>query len=277
MALSDIERDQPLGDVLPATALAADDTADIAPANDETGHEMTLIEHLTELRKRLTVCIFAVAAASVVAFVFWQRILQFLLLPLPAQSNHILQGKQLLVTSVGGGFTIALMLAVGVGVTVATPVWLYQIWAFIAPGLTRREKKYAGPFTMIGVVLFVLGLAVGFLTLRYPMEFLLSFGAGQNGQFLYLIQANDYFSFVLIFLLAFGLAFELPLVISFMAMIGIVNSRYLAKNRAYILVGLWILSCFVTPGADPYSPVILSVAFTFLYFVTEILIRVMGK
>lgn len=270
MAMTEIDGDPPVSNL---------DEEIAAPDSDagEQDREMTLVEHLTELRQRLFICLTAIVVAAIVAFIFWEQILRFLLLPLPEQSNQILNGHQLLVTSPGGGFTIALLLSFAVGLVVATPVWLYQLWAFISPAMTRRERKYATPFTVIGVVLFLLGLAVGFITLRYPMEFLLSFGSGKTGTFVYLIQANEYFSFITFFLLAFGAAFELPLVITFMALIGLVSSAYLRKNRPYILFGLWVVSCFITPGADPYSPVILGVSFTVLYFFTEILIRIMGK
>ena len=126
----------------------------------------------------------------------------------------------------------------------------------------------------MGVALFLAGLTVGFLTLRYPIDWLLSFGAQYFAE---LITADNYFIFVSYFLLAFGLAFELPLVLTFLAVMGVVSSQQLRKNRAAILVGLWIASCFITPGADPYSPLILGVAFTVLYFLSEGLIRALAS
>jgi sec-independent protein translocase protein TatC len=126
----------------------------------------------------------------------------------------------------------------------------------------------------MGIGLFIAGLGVGFVTLRYPINWLLSF---DDGHFVQLITADNYFTFVAYFLLAFGIAFELPLVLTFLAVVGVVSSERLKAQRAHILVGLWIASCFVTPGADPYSPLIVGVAFTVLYFVSEALIRLIGK
>ena len=245
---------------------------------EPTGGEMSLVEHLEELRTRLFISAVAVVITSIVAFIFWQPILTFLTSPLPAASNVLTNPKthqpMLAVTGVGEGFSTVLKISVGVGIALATPIWLYQLWGFIAPALTRREKKYALPFTFIGSSLFIVGLSVGFIVLRFPINWLISFG---QSHFQEIITADNYFSFVMFFLLAFGLTFELPLVLTFLAMVGVVSSSWLAQRRAYILVGLWIASCFITPGADPYSPVILGVSFTVLYFLSEILIRAMGK
>jgi sec-independent protein translocase protein TatC len=130
------------------------------------------------------------------------------------------------------------------------------------------------PVTSVGIALFAAGLGVGFVTLRYPINWLLSF---DDGHFVQVITADNYFTFVAYFLLAFGIAFELPLVLTFLAVVGVVSSGSLKAHRAHILVGLWIASCFVTPGADPYSPLIVGVSFTVLYFVTETMIRLIGK
>ncbi len=238
---------------------------------------MTLIEHLEELRSRVFICAIAVAVTTTAAFIFNQQILNLLLQPLPAAADALTRGgsqTKLVITDIGGAFTVTLKVSLAVGLAVAAPVWLYELWAFIAPGLTRREKKYAGPFTLIGVILFVVGMAVGFVTLRFPINWLVSF---DQSNYLQLVTANSYFTFVAYFLLAFGICFELPLVMTFLSFVGVISSRKLAKNRAYVLVGLWILSTIITPGADPYSPVIVGVSLTVLYFLSEIFIRVIGK
>lgn len=242
---------------------------------DGAGAAMTLIEHLEELRHRLIISLLAVAACSVVGFVFWDPILHFLLLPLPAAANRLSPGAQMLVaTGIGEPFMIALKLAVAVGLAVASPVVMYQLWSFVAPALTRKERKYALPFTLLGAVLFAVGLVVGFVVLRYPVDWLVTFG---NDRFTMLIDANNYFTFVAYFLLAFAIVFELPLVVTFLGVVGIVNSRLLRSKRLYILFGLWVLSCFITPGADPYSPIIIAASFTILFEISVILLRVIGK
>jgi sec-independent protein translocase protein TatC len=246
------------------------------PEDGAEGATMTLVEHLEELRGRLIRCLIAVAVGSVVGFIFWDKILSFLARPLPnvlkeLQHNN---GQKFVVTGLGEGFMLALEIAIAIGIVLAVPVLLYQTWAFIAPALTRRERKYALPFTLIGVVLFVLGLSLGYVVLTYPVSFLINFG---SDQLVYLPDAKAYLGFVAYFLLAFGVVFELPLVLTFMSVVGIVNSTLLRQKRMYILFGLWFLSCFITPGADPYSPVIIAASFTVLFELTIIMMRIIGK
>jgi sec-independent protein translocase protein TatC len=255
---------------------ASFDDRDGATAGDEeyAGATMTLVEHLEELRRRLFVSAIAVVVGAVVGFIFWDRILAFLLSPLPKLAKGIYSNGQLIVHDPGEPFMIALKLAVAVGFALALPVTLYQTWGFIAPALTRKEKKYALPFTLLGVCLFAAGIAVGFVVLRWPLAWLIEFG---GTRFVLLLDADAYFTFVAYFLLAFGIVFELPLVLTFMSVVGIVNSTVLRQKRMYILFGLWFLSCFITPGADPYSPVIIGGALTILFELSILLMRAIGK
>lgn len=267
MATTDVDREQrsdedpfrPLMDVFNRE----DETG------DETGGQMTLVEHLEELRTRLFWSALALVFTSIIAFIFHDPILNFLKLPMAGVYN------KLVVIGIGEAFGVVFKISIGVGLALATPVWLYQLWSFIAPALTRKERKYALPFTLIGVVLFMMGLALGFVTLRFPVSWLIGFG--KDSGFNELISADSYFSFVTFFMLAFGAVFELPLVLTFLSVVGVLSSKMLQQNRAYALTGLWIVSCLITPGADPYSPIILGVALTFLYFISEILIRAIGK
>jgi sec-independent protein translocase protein TatC len=270
MAASDIADAQ-------ARADAAGDTGDGPELGEELlAGTMTLVEHLEELRGRLIKCLIAVAVGSVVGFIFWDKVLTFLARPLPNVLEVVQhdQGQKFVVTGLGEGFMLALKISIAIGIVIAVPVLLYQTWAYISPALTRKERKYALPFTLLGVTLFVLGIALGYVILTYPVSFLINFG---SNQLVYLPDANAYLSFVAYFLLAFGLVFELPLVLTFMSVVGLVSSKLLREKRLYILFGLWFLSCFITPGADPYSPVIIAVAFTVLFEFTIILMRIIGK
>jgi sec-independent protein translocase protein TatC len=238
---------------------------------------MTLVAHLQELRQRLLVCVGAVFTSAAVSFVFRDAILGFLLRPLPIEANALVAADgthRIAVTAIGEGFSVLLKLSLAAGIAVATPIWVHQLWSFTWPALTGRERKYAVPATFVGIALFCAGLVIGFVTLRYPINWLLSF---DDGHFIQVITADNYFTFVAYFLLAFGLTFELPVVLTFLAIIGVVSSKGLKAHRAHTLVGLWIASCFVTPGADPYSPLIVGVALTVLYFISETLIRLIGK
>ncbi len=249
------------------------------PNQDEdegSGAVMTLVEHLEELRRRLIVALIAIAVCTAVAFIFWDPIVGFLLTPMPTVSSSpdILRGGKLVINDPVGSFMVALKVSIAVGIAIASPVVLYQLWGFLAPGLTRKERKYAAPFTFLGVALFAIGLAVGFITLRYPIDWLLTFG---SDRFVPLITADAYFTFVTYFLLAFGIVFELPLVITFLGIVGVINSRMLRQKRLYILFGLWFISCFITPGADPISPVIVGVAFTALFELSVLLLRAIKR
>lgn len=251
------------------------DVAEGAEDEDAEAGTMTLVEHLEELRGRLFKSLIAIVVASIIGFVFWNQILHFLLTPLPKIASQLTGQDHILVQhDVLEAFGIALKLAVAAGIALSSPIVMYQVWAFIAPGLTRREKKHAVPFMFLGGALFLVGLVVGFITLRYPIAWLLGFGT-QN--FTLLLDANSYFTFVAYFLLAFGIVFELPLVLTFLSLAGIVNSRVLRQKRIYILFGLWVLSCFITPGADPFSPIIIGVSLTVLFELSVLLMRILGK
>ncbi len=241
------------------------------------GAQMSLVAHLDELRRRTFVCVAAVSLGTVVGFLFRDAILELLLRPLPIEANTLIARdgtRRIAVTAIGEGFSVLLKLAIAAGIALATPIWVHHLWSFTSPALKPHERKYAVPATLVGIALFLAGLVVGFVTLRYPINWLLSF---DDGHFVQVITADNYFTFVAYFLLAFGLTFELPLVLTFLALVGVVSSGSLRAHRAHILVGLWIASCFVTPGADPYSPVIVGAAFTVLYFISETLIRLIGK
>jgi sec-independent protein translocase protein TatC len=255
----------------PDATSAPDDATD---EDEYQGATMTLVEHLEELRRRILISLAAIAVGAIVGFIIWERLLGILLWPMPKMAHNLIQNGKLLATAPGEPFVVSLKIATAFGFVAALPILLYEVWAFIAPALTRREKKYALRFTLLGVGLFAIGIVVGFFVMRYPLEFLFNYG---GDKFVLLPDADNYFSFVTFFLLAFGLVFELPLVLTFMAVVGLVSSQFLRAKRMYILFGLWLLSCFVTPGADPYSPIIIGISFTILFELSILLIRAIGR
>lgn len=245
---------------------------------DEEDEEatMSLVEHLEELRWRILKSLIAVVIGSIIGFIFREAILGFLELPLPVQAVQVAHGaaQKLVMTDLAGSFTVFLKISVAVGILIAIPVLLYQIWAFIAPGLYSREKKNAVPFICLGVVLFVAGIGLGFAVLQFPVRWLIDFG---SSNFLELISADSYFTFVAFFLLAFGVVFEIPLVLTFMAQIGLITSDTLKKRRAASHVGMWVAATFLTPGADIFSPIILGVAMSCLFELTIIFIKLFAS
>ncbi len=179
-----------------------------------------------------------------------------------------------MVTGIMEGFTVFLLISIAAGFILALPVVLYQIWAFISPGLLEKEKKYAVPFIIIGVVLFAAGVALGYVVLQYPVQWLVTFAAGS---FTELITAGSYFQFVAFFVLAFGIVFEIPLVLTFMAQVDLIGSQTLIRKRAASHVGMWIAATFLTPGADIYSPIFLGVAMSCLFELTIIFMKITKK
>lgn len=268
MATSDIKQQQ----------TSSFDGYDEEPEHDGEAFDpsaMSLIDHLEELRGRIFKCLIAVVIGAVAAFIFRDQIMQFLAAPLPNEVNALsTQHGKLVVIGLTEGITITLLISLAVGVVVALPVLLYQIWAFVAPGLYEHEKKYAVPFIFIGIVLFAIGVGLAYVVLKYPVEWLVNFS---KGSFTQLVTADSYYTFVAIFLLVFGIIFEMPLVLTFLAKVGIVSGETLRKKRAVAHVGMWLAACFLTPGADLYSPIILGVAMSCLYELTIIFIRIAIK
>jgi len=231
---------------------------------------MSLIDHLEELRRRIFKILIAVAVFSIVAFVFRTQIMNFLTWPLPSTANALGHGKKLTVTGLGEGFTTYLMLAIAGGFVGALPVTLYQTWAFVAPGLYAHEKKHAVPFIVAGLILFLAGLALGYVVLQYPVAWLVNFG---SDTFTELISVSSYFTFVAFFLLAFGVVFEIPLVLTFLSIIGIITAETLTQKRTVAHIGMWIAATVITPGADVYSPIILGIAMSFLFELSVVFIK----
>ena len=231
---------------------------------------MSLVDHLEELRWRIFKSIIAVVVGAIAAFFFRVQIMTFLTWPLPKTADQIGKGK-LIVTGLAEGFTVFLKLSLAAGILIAIPVILYQIWAFVAPGLYEREKKTAVPFIFVGIVLFLAGISLGYIVLQYPVQWLVNFA---SDSFTELVSADSYFTFVAFFLLAFGIVFEIPLVLTFLAQLGLVTSQTLRRKRPTAHIGMWIAATFLTPGADFYSPIILGVAMSFLYELTIVFIRI---
>ncbi len=231
---------------------------------------MSLVDHLEELRWRIFKSIIAVVVGAIAAFFFRVQIMTFLTWPLPKTADQIGKGK-LIVTGLAEGFTVFLKLSLAAGILIAIPVILYQIWAFVAPGLYEKEKKTAVPFIFVGIVLFLAGISLGYIVLQYPVQWLVNFA---SDSFTELVSADSYFTFVAFFLLAFGIVFEIPLVLTFLAQLGLVTSQTLRRKRPTAHIGMWIAATFLTPGADFYSPIILGVAMSFLYELTIVFSRI---
>ncbi|MGZ4104054.1 MAG: twin-arginine translocase subunit TatC, partial [Actinomycetota bacterium] len=199
---------------------------------------MTVIQHLEELRYRLFICLAAFLVMAVVAYIFYRPLLNFMLHPLDKAGRiGSVRVQDVYVTGIATGFVLRMKTAAFAGVIFALPVILYQLWRFVTPGLEPREKKFAIPFVLSALALFVLGAYIALLLLPVAIKFLLGFVAPAKP----LIHLTEYMSFVFLMILAFGLSFEFPLLLVFLAGVGVLSSRQLSSHRrAAILVAFVI-------------------------------------
>lgn len=216
---------------------------------------MSLIEHLEELRKRIVYSLVALAVAFAACFALKDYLLGFLVGPL--------NGRQLITLAPAEAFMTAFKVAAYGAIIIAAPMIIYQIWAFVAPGLKAKEKKLVYTATIFTSLLFFGGVAFcWYLVLPRGLDFLLNY---QSDYFAQQVQASKYFSFVVLFALGFGLVFELPAFLLTLMRLGFVNYKTLAKNRRYaILIGA-IVSAVLTPTQDIVSMMAMAVPFYVLF------------
>ena len=232
---------------------------------------MTVIEHLGELRSRIFKSLFAFVLISVVVFIFYEPIADFLRQPL-CENKDLLEGCKLAIFKLTGGFNFRLKLTALAGIGLSSPVWLYQIWAFIVPALTSREKKYALPFLFSAVLLFLVGAAMAYLTLPTGVRVLISLGGESVNP---ILGAEEYLDFVGFLLLGFGLMFEMPLVLIFLGLAGVITPRQLRKQRRVAVVIIFALAAVVTPSQDPYTMSVMAIPLYGLYELTILIVSLM--
>ena len=234
-----------------------------APGDDSV---MSLVDHLGELRTRLFRAILAVAVFSVVGFYFSVPIRNFLLAPLPVDHVQVL--------GIGDGFIIQMRISLIVGIILAMPVLLYQLWAFIAPGLTPTERKAIRPWIPMALVFFVLGVSIAYIVLPYAIQFLFTF---TDDVLRAEPAAGPYFDFVTTMFLAFGLVMEFPIILVGLSRVGIVTSERLAASRRMVILGIAIFSAVATPGGDLISPFVLGGTMYVLFELTVLFIKRSGR
>src|SRR5918997_1674375 len=221
---------------------------------------MTLVEHLTELRKRLIICVVAVAIGMIVGFIAYEWVFDFLLKPyadvIRQQPSSGAIGDKLLLTDPLEGFGVRMKTSTYAGIAFAMPVILWQIWKFVTPGLYDHEKRYAVPFVISALALFVLGAGLAYYTLPRALDFLVDIG-GDN--LVTAFSPGKYFQLITYMMLAFGIGFEFPIVLIFLQMAGILETDTLRRGRRYAIVGICVLVAVITPSGDPISMLMLSV------------------
>jgi sec-independent protein translocase protein TatC len=235
-----------------------------APPGDES--VMSLVDHLSELRTRLFRAIIAVAITSVVGFYFATDVRNFLMRPLG--------GIPLQVLGVGDAFMIQLKISIVIGIILAMPILLYQIWAFVSPGLTPQERKTARPWVPLALLFFTIGVVIAYVIMPFAIQFLFSF-TDENLQAR--PAAGQYFDFVTTLFLVFGLIMEFPILLYGMSRVGIVTSQRLAASRRMVILGIAIFAAVATPGGDLVSPFVLGLTMYILFELTTLAIKRSGK
>lgn len=231
--------------------------------------KMSFMEHLGELRTRIVRSLIGVLVGLVIAFPLSQRIVDYLSRPVQATGNT------LVFLAVTEAFWVQMKVALIAGLFLASPVILWQVWSFVAPGLYQNEKKYAAPFVIIGSLMFIAGGAFSlFVVTPYAINFLLSFARPGLQP---MISIGSYIDFLLKFTVAFGLVFELPLALTLAARMGVVTPKTLARNRKYAVLGAFIAAAALTPTPDAFNQMLMAGPLIVLYEVGIVSARIFGR
>lgn len=235
---------------------------------------MTLVDHLRELRRRVVYAVIALVIGTVLGFIWYQA--SFLGIP---SLGDILRGPycalppenradftlgdecRLLATSPFEMFLLRLKVGALAGIIFASPVWLYQIWAFVTPGLHKTERRASVTFVAVAVALFVAGAVLAYFIVDYGLAFLLTIGDETQ---LAALTGERYFNFVLALLLIFGVSFEVPLIIGMLNVVGVLSYDSVKDKRRMIIMILFVFAALMTPGQDPFSMIVLAIALTLL-------------
>ena len=232
--------------------------------------KMPFLEHLGELRTRIVRGLFCLLAGTLIALPFSARLTDWLARPVTKL------GYELVFTAPAEALWVQMKVGLIAGLFIATPGILWQVWAFIAPGLYEHEKKYAAPFVIIGSLLFLLGGAFALLVvIPFAIQFLVSFGVEKGAQ--PMLSIASYTDFILKFTLAFGLVFELPVIITLLSMLGVVTPQFLSKNRKYAILINFIIAAILTPTPDVVNQTLMAGPLCILYEVGIIAARIFGR
>jgi sec-independent protein translocase protein TatC len=256
--------------------------------NRPTPDNMTLGEHLGELRRRLIICVLAFVVAATIAVFAYEPILHFLLRPLCNVDASTVQQKKtsasflissngtcnLFVTSPLDGLTLRVKIALFGGLVLASPVILFQIWRFVTPGLKASERRYAIPFVASAFVLFLLGAATAYITLPHALGWLKSVG-GPNLQAIY--DPIPYLGLILLMMTIFGLTFEFPVVLVSLELARVVTPARLLRTWRWAVIIIVVVAAVFTPSSDPFSMFALALPLIVFYFLSIGIGKLLGR
>jgi sec-independent protein translocase protein TatC len=231
---------------------------------------MPFVEHLRELRNRLAKALLAIAVAAVGAFFFYREIGSFLLEPLcdvtgvsGVGNNTGCANGALVTRGIIAPLSLSLKISLAAGLVLASPVWLYQLWAFLAPGLHRTEKRYTYLFVASGIPLFLAGASLSYVVMTKALTVLLHFTFDESATD---IATDEYLSFVIRMVLVFGLSFELPLILMILNIAGVLTAEKMAGWWRVMIMGIFVFAAVATPTGDPGTMLMLGLPMIALFF-----------
>jgi len=244
---------------------------------------MTLVEHLSELRRRVIICAVALVLFSVLVFIFYNPILHFLSGPY----EHVTKGTQnqacgatattgckLIATGPLEPLLVRVKVSTYGAIALSVPVIFWETWRFVTPGLHKNERRYGIAFLIAVVVLFALGGVVAWFTIQPALEFLLGAGGPTIQP---LLTADKYLTLVALMIAAFGVAFEFPVLLVFLLMVRVVSTQQLRSIRRWMIVGIVTFSAVITPSSDPFSLFFMAVPMYLFYEIAIVIGRVMKR
>ena len=237
------------------------DRESILDDDDGAGARMSFLEHLDELRKRLIYCVYALLAGCAIAFFFVGRIQEFIFVPL---RNAL--GQELIFTRGFEPFMLTMKIGALAGLMLASPLIIYQLWLFIAPGLYSHEKRFAIPFVLFSTIFFLLGAAFSHFV-AFPWTWLFFLG-WQTPYLRFLPDVGEAFSLYVKMLLGFGLIFQMPTVVFFLARMNVVTAGFLARNTKYAVLIIFIVAAVISPGTDVVSQALMAGPMLGLYAIS---------
>jgi sec-independent protein translocase protein TatC len=251
-----------------------------ADADADEGR-MSLVEHLTELRRRVITCAVVLVVLTVVVFMLYNRLLHFLSGPYEAATKGNTgcnatptTGCKLIATGPLEPLLVRVKVSTYAAIALSVPVIFWEIWRFVTPGLRKNERRYGWIFLIAIAVLFALGAVVAWFSIQPALDFLLGAGGSSIQP---LLSADKYLTLVALMLLAFGVAFEFPVLLVFLLLVRIITTTQLRAVRRWMIVGIVTFSAVITPSSDPFSLFFMAVPLYLFYEISIVIGRVMKR
>jgi len=245
---------------------------DEGPENEDSGSKMSFLEHLDELRKRLIYICWSLLAGCIVSYFFIQKIFDFVMKPLQA---GLPPGGKLVYTEPTEAFVLYITMALIAGFVLALPLVMLQVWLFIAPGLYQREKRLAAPFVIMSSSCFIAGAAFShFVVFPMTWKFFVSF---TSDYLQFMPRIEPAFDLYIKMLLAMGLVFQMPVLVTFLAWMGLVTAGFMWKHTKYAILIIFIVAAVITPSGDMWNQSAIAIPMVGLYLISIVLAWIFGR